>query len=113
THLAAPQAQQTIAVANVAQMVTVNQAAPAGAAVGGPTYTPTATGGASGNPVTFTLDATSTGCTLTSGVIAFPAVGTCVVDADQAGNTSYLAGHATQTFTIAKGSQTIAFISTA
>ena len=52
---------------------------------GGATYTPTATA-TSGLAVTITLDGTSTGCTLNAGVVGFTAGGTCVVDANQAGN---------------------------
>ena len=59
TYAAAPQVQQTFVVGKGAQTITFTSTAPT-PAVGGPTYTPTATGGASGNPVTFTIDGTST-----------------------------------------------------
>jgi YVTN family beta-propeller protein len=75
------------------QTITFTSTAPSGAVVGGPAYPVTATGGASGNPVTFSLDASSTsGCALSGSTVSFggPA-GTCVVDANQAGNTSYSA----------------------
>ena len=39
--------------------------------------------------MTITLDGTSTGCTLNAGVISFTAGGTCVVDANQAGNANW------------------------
>ena len=49
-------------------------------------YTPSATA-TSGLPVTFTLDATSTGCTLSpTGAVSFATDGLCVIDANQAGN---------------------------
>lgn len=54
----------------------------------GASYTPTATA-TSGLPVAITLDATSTGCSLTSGSVTFTAAGTCVIDANQAGNATY------------------------
>ena len=59
--------------------------------MGGATYTLTATGGASGNPVTFTVDASSTtGCLHIAGASSpSPAAGTCVIDANQAGNADY------------------------
>jgi hypothetical protein len=57
--------------------------------LGGPDYSPTVQGGGSANPVVVTLDASSTGCVLVSGVVSFPAAGTCVIDADQAGNAYY------------------------
>lgn len=48
-------------------------------------YTPTATA-TSGLPVTFSLDSSSTGCSLVDGVLLFESVGNCVVNADQAGD---------------------------
>jgi len=56
-------------------------------------YTVTATGGASGNPVTFSIDGTSTsGCTIAGNVVTFsPPPGSCIIDANQAGNSSYAA----------------------
>jgi hypothetical protein len=62
--------------------------APTRASENSANYTPSGTS-SSGLPVTFTLDGTSTGCTLTAGVVDFTAVGTCVIDANQAGNASY------------------------
>jgi hypothetical protein len=60
--------------------------------VGG-TYTPAATGRASGNPVTFSIDPASTAgaCSISSGVVSFAGPGTCTVDANQAGDTGYSA----------------------
>ena len=49
------------------------------------TYTVTATA-SSGLTVAFTIDGTSTGCTIAGSVVTFTAVGTCVIDANQAGN---------------------------
>jgi hypothetical protein len=51
----------------------------------GKQFTPTATS-TSGLPVTLTLDATSTGCSFTGGVVRFTAPGTCVINANQPGN---------------------------
>ena len=77
------------AVGPATQTISYTSTAPTNATVGGGTYTPTATGGASGNPVVITLDSTSTGCTLTAGVVSFTSVGVCVIDANQAGNSNY------------------------
>ena len=58
TYAAAPQVQQTVEVARVPRpSPTRRRLRPR--AVGGPTYTPTATGGTSGKPVTLTIDSTS------------------------------------------------------
>ncbi len=75
------------------QTVTFTSPAPTHAVVSGARYTPTATGGASGSPVIFTIDGTSTAgaCSIASGVVSFTGVGTCVVDANQAGNANYTA----------------------
>ena len=68
-----------------AQSVTVTSTAPSGVVVGGASYTPTATA-SSGLAVAITLDGSSTGCALSGGVVSFTAVGTCVIDFNQAGN---------------------------
>ena len=98
------------------QTITFTSTAPGSATVGGATYTAAATGGGSGNAVTFTSGSTSV-CTSsgTNGsVFTFVGVGTCVVDANQAGNTNYNAAtQVAQSFSVAKGSQTITFTSTA
>ena len=60
----------------------------------------TATGGDSGNPVTFSVDpATTNGaCTLgpDGSTVTFRHAGTCVIDADQAGNDDYTAAATSQ-----------------
>ena len=76
------------------------------ASVGGGT-TLSATGGASGNPVTFTIDGTSTAgaCSLSGSALTYTGVGNCVVDANQAGNANYNAApQVQQTITVGKGS---------
>src|SRR5690606_7800768 len=77
--------------------------APTSAVVGGE-YTPTATGGASGNPVRFSIDdATADACTIDAGTVSLVAAGTCTVNADQAGDANHeAAAQAHQTFTIVK-----------
>jgi hypothetical protein len=85
---------------------------PASVTAGGPSYTPTATA-TSGLPVTITLDSSSSGCTLSSGVVSFSAAGTCVIDANQAGNGAWAAAaQVQQTITSNRAPQTLQFTST-
>jgi hypothetical protein len=74
------------------QAITFTSTPPSPAAVGG-TYTPAATGGASGNPVVFSIDASSTAgaCSVSAGVVHFASGGTCKIDANQAGNSQFTA----------------------
>jgi len=74
-----------------------------------------ATGGASGLPVTFA--STSTGVCTTGGAngatVTFVTAGQCNITASQLGNTNYLAAtNVPQSFTISKAAQTVAFTST-
>jgi len=59
----------------------------------GTTYAPAASGGASGNPVTFSLDPSSGAgvCSIAGGVVRFLRAGSCILDADQAGSFQYAA----------------------
>lgn len=56
----------------------------------GKTYTPTATA-TSGLPVSFALDASSTGCSFDGTVISYDSVGTCVINANQPGDETHAA----------------------
>ncbi|RII28310.1 MAG: hypothetical protein CXR30_14010, partial [Geobacter sp.] len=95
----------------VPQTITFDTTAPASAVVGGAGYTPTATGGDSGNPVVLTIDSASTGvCTISGGTVTFLGVGTCTIDANQAGSSNYSAAtQVTQSFAIDKADQAIIF----
>lgn len=75
-----------------AQSIVFTSTPPAGASVGG-SYTVTATGGGSGNPVTFSIDASSGSgvCSITGAKVSFNATGACVIDADQAGDANFTA----------------------
>ena len=87
------------------QAISFTSTPPSPAAVGG-SYPLAATGGASGNPVVFSVDAASTpgACSLAGSTIHLDHVGTCVVDANQDGTADYPpAPQAQQTFTIVKG----------
>ena len=111
---AAPQAQQSFAVAKGDQTVSYTSSAPAAASVSGATYTVTATA-TSGLPVTFTIDASATAvCSISGSTVSFIGAGTCVIDANQAGDASWNAApQLQQTFVVAKGNQTISYSSTA
>jgi hypothetical protein len=109
----APQAQQSFAVGKGSQTIAFTSQAPTSATVGGPSYTVAATGGGSGNAVTFTIDAASTSvCTISGATVSFIGAGTCTIDANQAGNAEFEpAPQAQQSFVVGKGSQTITFTS--
>jgi hypothetical protein len=114
---AAPQVQQSFAVGSGAPSVssqTINFAstAPVGAVVGGSAYAVVATA-SSGLPVSLSADPASVGvCTVFGSSISLVGVGTCVVDASQPGNGSYLAApQAQQSFAVGRNAQTISFSS--
>lgn len=87
-YLVAPQVTQTITINQAAQTIVFNQPAPV--ALGVTTFMVAATGGASGNPVTFTSSTTSI-CTVSSnGTVTLLSIGSCTINADQAGNVNYL-----------------------
>jgi hypothetical protein len=108
------QAQQSFSVDKGTPVVTFTSTAPAGAVVGGTPYSVTVT---SPSPVAITLSinaGSASVCTITGNVVSFTAVGTCVVDADQAGNANWnAAATAPQTFSVDKGMPVITFTSTA
>ena len=102
---------------NVSQTFTINQATQAivfGANPGpvtyssGGTFSVSATGGASGNAVTFSVPVTTTVCSVSGTTVTMLSVGTCTVAANQAGNTNYSAApQVTQSITINQATQTI------
>ena len=105
---AAPQATLNVSIGQATQTITsfvANPAAPVYAPGG--TFTVSATGGASGNPVVFA--STTTGvCTVTGGTVTIVSAGTCGLTANQAGNASYSAApQATLNVSIGLASQTI------
>lgn len=111
----APQVQQTFPVARASQVVTFTSTAPSDAVVGGAGYSPAATGGASANSVLISIDAsTAANCSISGGLVTYQHVGSCTVNADQAGDADYLAApQAQQSFAIGQGAQAINFISAA
>jgi hypothetical protein len=99
---------QTFAVAIGSQTVTITSAAPPAPIVGGPTYTVTAAA-SSQLPVGVTVAvSTSSICSISGNVVSFLAVGRCTLQADQAGNTNYLAAaQVLQTFGVGLTAQSI------
>ena len=99
TYTIASQVQQTVAEVKIPQAITFTNTAPVNPN-GGTSYNVSATGGNSGNAITYSVDGSSTsGCTVnpSSGIVSLDApIGTCVVDANQAGNSTYLAASQVQ-----------------
>ncbi|MFL6020891.1 MAG: Ig-like domain repeat protein, partial [Gaiellaceae bacterium] len=105
---AASQVTETVSATKAGQAIAFTSTAPSNA-VFGDVYQPTATGGASGNPVIF---GASGACSYNggTGTVSMISAGTCTVTADQLGNANYNAApQASQVFSVAKASQTIAF----
>lgn len=101
-----------------AQAISFTSTAPTDAQAGGSTYAVTATGGASGNPVLFSIAAGSTSvCSVAGSNVSFHGAGTCEIRANQAGDGTYAAApQVSQSFPVAappppKISQTITFTS--
>lgn len=87
----------------LAQQSIIFTSSPVAPVLFGSTYTPAATGGASGNPVVFSIDPSSGAdvCFFGSGQVSFAAGGNCVLDANQAGNSEYeAAAQQQQTVTV-------------
>jgi hypothetical protein len=91
------------------QTIVFTSTPPSPAVIGGPSYSVSATGGASGNPVTFSVDArASSVCSVVGSTVSFIGEGTCVVDANQAGNSSFSqAAQVQQSFSVVPPAQAI------
>lgn len=97
--------QLTVARAN--QTTSFTSTPPGPAVVGAPAYTVTATA-TSGLNVTFTLDGASTGCALAGASVTFTGIGTCIVNANQAGDPIWNpAPQAQQSFAVSAAALTI------
>jgi Bacterial Ig domain/Domain of unknown function DUF11/Putative Ig domain len=95
----------TVVVQPLPQAITITSPAPDPGVVNG-SYTPTATGGGSGNPVIFGVDPASTAgaCSISDGTVSFTGAGSCVLDASQAAGGVYAAApQVTQTITVDQG----------
>jgi hypothetical protein len=96
----------TVTFGKASQTVAFSSTAPSGAVVG-TTYEPAASA-SSGLSVVIVVDASSAGCSITSGVVHFTGSGVCVLDATQPGDANWLAAvQATQKITVAAAPQTI------
>ena len=96
----------TITVAQASQSITFGLAPTV--ALGG-TGSVSATGGASGNAVTFT-STTLAVCTISGNIVTGVTAGNCTIAANQAGNANYSAApQVTQNIAVSPGSQTIIF----
>ena len=113
SYQAAPQVQQSFTVGLAPQTISFTSPPPSFAANGGPTYTATATS-TSGLTVALSIDPTSAGiCTLSGSTVSFVGAGSCKINANQSGNATYQAAtQVQQSFTVARGSQTITITST-
>jgi hypothetical protein len=110
---AAHAATQTIHVHRSGQTITFTSSPPADAAFNDTsrnTYHLTATGGGSGNPVTFSVSATNGACVLNGSTVTFQHAGSCVIRAHQAGDADYKdAPSVTQTVVVPKAAQALVF----
>jgi hypothetical protein len=109
TYAAAPQVQQTITVTGKPQSISFT--APSSGTVGDDPATLSATAG-SGLPVVLSVDSSSgTGvCTVSGSTVTYASAGSCVIDANQAGNGTYAAApQVQQTIAVAGKPQSITF----
>ncbi|MBX9644570.1 MAG: autotransporter domain-containing protein [Novosphingobium sp.] len=100
----------TLTWVKLSQAIGFTSTAPAAAVVGGSTYSVTATT-TSGLPVDFTADASSSSvCSVAGNTVSFIGVGTCTINADQAGDFAYNAApQVQQAFAVGPGANTITF----
>jgi hypothetical protein len=95
-YTAAPQVQQSFSVVKRLQSITFTSTPPTNAAINGNTYTVAATA-SSGLPVTYSIDATSAAvCSIAGSTVSFIGEGTCIINANQAGDALYAAAQQVQ-----------------
>ena len=108
----------TLTIGQATQSVSITSTAPSGKTYSGSnnqTYA-VAASATSGLAVALTIDAASTsGCTIAGTTVSYGGgVGTCIIDANQAGNTDYSAAtQVQQSFSVGKATQTVSITSTA
>jgi hypothetical protein len=101
-YVAAPTVERTIMVTKLSQSITFT-APQSGTTVSSAGLS--ASGGGSGNPVVFSVDPStnSSVCHVSGNSVIFTGAGSCVIDANQAGNTQYAAAPQVQrTITVTK-----------
>ena len=94
----------------LSQVITFTSNAPSNAVYGG-SYLPVAQGGASGNPVLFTSVSTGVCKSVVGSTFDFVGVGSCLIQASEAGNSRYNSATSAQSFTVGQASQKIVFTS--
>jgi hypothetical protein len=112
TYAAAPQAQLTITVTQATQTIAFTAPTATTYVFGVAPITLAATGGASGDPVVFTVDASSSAGagTISGSTLTITGPGNIIIDANQAGNADYSAATQVQlTLTVSQATQTITF----
>ncbi len=90
----------------LSQVITFTSTPPSGAAYAG-SYLPVAQPGASGNPVLFSSLSTSVCKSVVGNTFDFVGVGSCLIQASEAGNSRYNSATSSQSFTVVQASQTI------
>ena len=106
-YLAAPQVQQLLTVSRVAQAITFTSIPAGSATVGDPAYVVAATA-SSGLPVVFAASSSSAGvCTVSGSSIVAVGAGTCVIDANQFGDSTYASVLAQQSFVVGGGAPSL------
>ena len=104
---AAPQVGQSLTVNQASQSISFGTLAPK--AYGNPTFQLSATGGGSGNPISFTSSPTGI-VSIAGTMVTILNAGTCTIYANQAGNTNYSAAQQVeQPLTVNQAEQFIAF----
>ncbi|MGI9186481.1 MAG: hypothetical protein ACR2J9_02995, partial [Gaiellales bacterium] len=114
-YLPAPQVQQSTTVTKAIQLIAISSSAPSPTFGDASTYTPTYGGGYSNQPLALAVAGASSGvCTLASGTVTFQHAGTCTLTLNRGGDDDYLAAvQASQSITVAKQAQAVAFTTTA
>jgi hypothetical protein len=94
----------------LSQVITFTTNTPSNAVYGG-SYLPVVQGGASGNPVLLTSLSTGVCKPVVGNTFDFVGVGSCLIQASEAGNSRYNSATSAQSFTVGQASQKIVFTS--
>lgn len=110
----AKQVSKSFGIGKAAQTIAFSSTPPSPASVGS-TYTVSATGGASGKPISFAVTPTSAGvCAISGDVVTFSAAGTCTIAANQLGSDNYNAApQLTQVVSVEQSASTIVLAASA
>jgi uncharacterized delta-60 repeat protein len=105
-----PDATQTYSITIAKADQTINFSALSNKTFGDADFTVSATGGGSGNPVTFTASGNCTSSGTNGSTTHITGAGSCTVTASQTGNSNYnAASPVDRSFSVAKADQTISF----